>query len=360
MNKLFDENIQKQAKNHYFCLTYLLTKNISFPLASKQPEGYKKNSSKINAKWGEGDYWNWLQFYCYWKVLGGEGKRAIVFLHGFGASSSHWRFNADYFANQGFRVYAVDLIGFGQSEQPGPRKIKKLDNCFWASQLAAFLEEIVYKNGPRDAILIGNSLGGLVALTTQALYPNLVGAVVAAPLPDPALVQLQLNLPNWLKVLKDKLVRIFFNLIPLELLIPIILKTRLIKIALQSAYYSSIKYDSELLKIIIKPAQRRSAAKALRAMCIGMATRKKACTAPFLIKKIETNPIKTPILIAWGRKDNFVPLSIGKKLANQYPWIKLFIFENSGHCPHDESPSEFNQYVLNWLKSNLGQSIQNK
>ena len=41
-----------------------------------------------------------------------------------------------------------------------------------------------------------------------------------------------------------------------------------------------------------------------------------------------------------------------KKLVTQYPWIKLFIIENTGHCPHDESPSEFNQYVLNWLKSN--------
>ena len=209
---------------------------------SQQPKGNQKNSSNINAQWGKANYWKWGKFYCHWKVLGEEGKRAIVFLHGFGASSSHWRFNANYFAKNGFRVYAIDLIGFGESEQPGPSKIKKLDNCFWAFQVAAFLEEIVYKKNSGKAILIGNSLGGLVAITTQALYPNLVKAVVAAPLPDPALAQsIQISLPNWLEKFKNKLIHIFFNLIPLELLIPIILKTKLINIALQSAYFSSIK-----------------------------------------------------------------------------------------------------------------------
>ena len=89
-----------------------------------------------------------------------------------------------------------------------------------------------------------------------------------------------------------------------------------------------------------------------------MSTRKKTCTAPFLIKKIETTQNQPQILIAWGRKDNFVPLSIGKKLINQFPWIKFFIFETTGHCPHDESPSDFNQYVLNWLRTNLRESIQ--
>ena len=325
----------------------------------KKPKGNQKNSSKINTQWGKANYWQWGRFYCHWKVLGEEGNRAVVFLHGFGASSSHWRFNANYFAKNGFRVYAIDLIGFGESEQPGPSKIKKLDNCFWAFQVAAFLEEIVYKKKSGEAILIGNSLGGLVAITTQALYPNLVGAVVAAPLPDPALAQLiQIPLPNWLKELKDKLIHILFNLIPLELLIPIILKTRLINIALQSAYYSSIKCDSDLLEIVVKPALRNSAPRALRAMCIGMSTRKKTCTAPFLINKIQTSQKQPRVLIAWGRKDNFVPLSIGKKLVKQYPWIKLFIFEETGHCPHDESPSEFNQYVLNWLRTNLRESIQ--
>ena len=329
-------------------------------MKSEQPKGYQNNSSKINTQWGQGNYWNWDKFYCHWKVLGEEGKRPIVFLHGFGASSCHWRFNANYFAQNGFRVYAIDIIGFGKSEQPGANKIKKLDNCFWAIQLASFLKEIVYKNSSREAVLIGNSLGGLVALTTQVLYPNLVGEVIAAPLADPALVQSQIPLPNWLNQLKEKLIRIIFNLLPLELLIPIILRTKLINSALQAAYFCSVTHDPELLEIVTKPAQRTSAARALRAMCIGMATRKKAHTAPFLINKIQNHLNKKPILLAWGQKDRFVPISIGKKLVNQYPWIKLHIFENTGHCPHDESPSEFNQYVLNWLKSNLGESIQRK
>ena len=60
-----------------------------------------------------------------------------------------------------------------------------MDNRLWALQVCAFLDQVV--QGP--AVVIGNSLGGLTALTAAVLAPNRVRAVVAAPLPDPALIQ---------------------------------------------------------------------------------------------------------------------------------------------------------------------------
>ncbi|MFS6828280.1 alpha/beta fold hydrolase [Cyanobium sp. ATX-6F1] len=80
----------------------------------------------------------------------------------------------------GWCVYAIDLIGFGASDQPGLR----LDNRLWARQCAAFLAQVV----GRPAVLVGNSLGGLVAVTTAVLAPVWVRAVAVAPLPDPTLL----------------------------------------------------------------------------------------------------------------------------------------------------------------------------
>ena len=65
------------------------------------------------------NYWNWNGFKIFWRVKGKENKHPIILLHGFGASSKHWRNNTYYFAKKGYSVYSLDLIGFGNSAQPG-------------------------------------------------------------------------------------------------------------------------------------------------------------------------------------------------------------------------------------------------
>ena len=116
----------------------------------------QKNNNFIETKgseWGESHVWNWNGLYCHWRSLGDKSNRPIVFIHGFGASSSHWRNNAKYFSSKNFCVYAIDLIGFGESEQPSRKKLTTLDNYFWASQLTAFLEEFVVTDIYPKAIL---------------------------------------------------------------------------------------------------------------------------------------------------------------------------------------------------------------
>ena len=99
--------------------------------------------------WGESKNWFYENFQVHYRVAGEESKPPIVLIHGFGASSDHWRNNAEIFASEGFRVFGIDLIGFGKSEQNLQSKIKYLENQFWANQLSSFLDEIVdiEKNG---------------------------------------------------------------------------------------------------------------------------------------------------------------------------------------------------------------------
>ncbi len=307
---------------------------------------------KDGGQWGKSNDWIWNGVRCHWRVLGSNQDKPILFLHGFGASSAHWRHNAAAIASAGFCVYGLDLIGFGESEQPSRRRFPKLDNQIWADQVSAFLEEVVKTKTFGKAILIGNSLGGLTAITALSFRPDLVCGVVAAPLPDPAFLQKKINTcPIWLEELSNNLVKVFFILLPLELLIPLISRTVIIKIALQQAYYNSIKSDKELHRIVSKPARKRTAARTLRAMCIGMATRKKSITAPSLLDKLSNwkNPAK--ILLIWGKNDNLVPFKISNQIIKHHPWINLIVLDQTGHCPHDEAPTQFNQYVLSWLNS---------
>ena len=72
------------------------------------------------------NYWIWNGFKICWSVTGEENEIPIIFLHGFGASRKHWRNNLEYFAKKNFASYSLDLIGFGDSDQPGIRQIGKL------------------------------------------------------------------------------------------------------------------------------------------------------------------------------------------------------------------------------------------
>ncbi len=328
---------------------------FSLDLAAHKIDNNLFNES--GADWGESHYWIWQGLRSHWRVLGGLGLKPLVLIHGFGASSAHWRNNAAYFVNAGFRVYGLDLIGFGESDQPGPSSRRNIDNLFWANQLAAFLEEVVNTRRYGRAVILGNSLGSLVALTTVVSRPELVAALVAAPLPDPALMQAK-GMPEirWMHQARSLFVKIFFHLLPLELIVPLIARSRLIKAGLQLSYHRFIGLDKELLQIVCRPALRSTAARSLRAMCIGMSLRPKSITAPLLLEQLAKIDDRLPMLLLWGRQDNLVPLMIGERIAEKNSWLSFSVIENTGHCPHDECPDEFNKFVLTWLDFNLGGS----
>ena len=302
--------------------------------------------------WGESKYWSYKDLRVHFRVTGEESNPPIVLIHGFGASSDHWRNNAEIFASEGFRVFGIDLIGFGKSEQNLQSKIKHLENQFWANQLASFLDEIVdiQKNG--KVILIGNSLGALTAITTLSNRPELIKTIIAAPLPEPVFVNpIKFSFPNWLLKVKSFLIKIVFHLFPLKTLVNLISRTKLITFALQSAYFRSISNDTPLKRIVTVPAKRVNASKALRAMCIGMSNRPNSAKGPSIIEKIQNLPNRPPILLIWGKQDKLIPIFLAKKLIKLHPWLKLTVVNEAGHCLHDELPKHFNQIVMKWLKN---------
>jgi pimeloyl-ACP methyl ester carboxylesterase len=100
----------------------------------------------------------------------GSGKTAVIFIHGGFADRSFWSNQMKPFAKK-YRVIAVDLAGHGES---GKNRTKW--NLFtFAQDVRAVME----KEKIQRAVLVGNSLGGPVALETARLVPNKVVAIVA-------------------------------------------------------------------------------------------------------------------------------------------------------------------------------------
>lgn len=103
-------------------------------------------------------------------------RPAVVFIHGAQHDHSVWALQTRYFAHHGFGVLAVDLPGHGRSDGPARRDIGAL-----ADWLAGLLDAA----GASKAILVGHSMGSLVALDGAARHPERVAglALVATAAP---------------------------------------------------------------------------------------------------------------------------------------------------------------------------------
>ncbi len=296
------------------------------------------------------NYWIWNGFKIAWFVENEKNNIPLLFLHGFGANSDHWKKNIKSFAKGGYAVYSVDLLGFGRSDQPGIKEIGKLDNGIWCDQITDFITDIIRPINSNKLVIVGNSLGGLVALTCAVSIPEEISGIIASPLPDP--IGLKFNNSenkSKFKSLKYKIIRLFVSFLPIELILFVINRFKLIYYFLNFAYEKKEFIDNDLFNLISIPSKRPSAARALRAMCLGMATRSNKLKSSFLLKTI-SKVKKVPFLLIWGEKDNFIPLNYGKRIAKLFPWVKLKVILNSGHCVHDEDPQLFNKISKEWIE----------
>lgn len=302
------------------------------------------NPSWGDVDWGSHHEWQWKGQKCHWRQLGHPNHPPLVLIHGFATGCGHWRRNATAFAEAGWHVYGLDLLGFGASSQPG---FLPLDNRLWACQVDAFLQEVVRS----PAVLLGHSLGGLVALTCSVFFPGFVRGVIASPLPDPTLLMASpqdgsrpWRRAPWRRHSKRWLVRILCQMLPLEVLVPLLAHSPLLNLAIQAAYWHPILGDVPLQRVIARPARRAGAVRALRSMSRAMALRPIRATAPRLLERLAH-----PMLLIWGQDDLLVPLEVGWQCQRFRRDLAVTVIPEAGHCPHDEKPGLFNEAVIAWL-----------
>jgi pimeloyl-ACP methyl ester carboxylesterase len=90
-------------------------------------------------------------------------QRTVVFVHGAGLDHSWWGLQSRYFGYHGFNVLAVDLPGHGRSDGPPLATIEAMSDWVLALLNASRIEK---------SVLVGHSMGSLVALEFAARYPE--------------------------------------------------------------------------------------------------------------------------------------------------------------------------------------------
>ncbi|MDB9311697.1 alpha/beta fold hydrolase [Spirulina sp. CS-785/01] len=280
--------------------------------------------------------WQWRGFrICYQQQ--GETGVPVVLIHGFGASWGHWRKNIPALGEK-TRCYALDLIGFGASEKPQPRE--KIDYTFetWAQLVADFCREVV----GGQAILVGNSIGCIVAMQTAVSHSDWVLGVVTLNFSLRLLHNRkrkslpwhqQVGTPILQKLLKQPWFgRSFFKMMA---------RPPMVRNALKQAYTRSEAVTNELVDMLMKPASDVGAADVFVAFTT-------YSDGPLPEDLIPLLPCR--LLILWGADDPWEPLELAQQFAHS-PTVDRFIpLEGLGHCPQDEAPEVVNPILLEWIE----------
>jgi pimeloyl-ACP methyl ester carboxylesterase len=115
-----------------------------------------------------------------WKVADVSEKNRlgnIICIHGFGGNADQFRKNIPHLAENGYRSFSIDLLGYGYSDKPNPRsyEVNSLYNFEnWAEQITEFVKDVVKE----PTYLICNSVGGLVGLQASLKEPKLIKGIV--------------------------------------------------------------------------------------------------------------------------------------------------------------------------------------
>ncbi len=268
-----------------------------------------------------------------------QGRPALVLIHGFGASTDHWRHNIRHLAQQ-HEVHAFDLLGFGRSAKPTDLA---LDTTFWRDQLLAYIKERMR----RPAVLVGNSLGGYVALRAAAAQPDsTAGLALLNPMGRFREQQGRMSKQKGFSWAASGLMAIGLvflkNPIFQRLLFEYLRRPATIRRLLRKVYVDHTNVDEALVDSIRRPALDPGAF-AVFSNILNM--------PPHRPVDEWFSRLRAPLLLCWGRHDPWInPIPRLALFRQAAPEAKEEIMD-AGHCPHDEQPEHFNSILLQWLDS---------
>jgi pimeloyl-ACP methyl ester carboxylesterase len=262
----------------------------------------------------------------------------IVLVHGLGGSHLNWCLLAERLTPHG-RVLAVDLAGFGLTNPEG-RQTTVAANT---ELLHRFLSEVA----GTPVVLIGNSMGGMIAITQAARHPDTVSELV---LVDPAL-------PPAMGSRLDPLVTAMFASYAVPGLGEWFLRrsrSRATARAQVQRIYEVCCHDPgrippELTEASVGLFERRAGVPGLDAAFLS-AARSVLLTAgrrgPYFALM---GAVRAPVLLLHGESDRLVSVRTARAAAARNPSWRLVTLPNVGHVPQLEVPDLVAAHVAGWL-----------
>lgn len=290
----------------------------------------------------------------YLELLGPEGGRPVVLIHGFGASLHSWRKVAPELAAAGFRVVALDLPGFGYSERPTEAA------AYTPEAQAALIAEVLDRlaaeggigrepalepgveaaGGPQAGAgavdVVGHSFGGGVALALAATRPERVRSLVLT----------DSTLPTYSRARRADLP--FYRPLVYLAIRTVGLRRAFVRAALERSFHDDSLVTRELVDAYRSRLLLRGPAGAYRSL-----------TAPIPRSRlaVELSEIRRPALVVWGEEDALIPARAGRRAAERLPEARFATLPACGHIPMEECPEAWLAAVLAFLGDRAGGDV---
>jgi len=243
---------------------------------------------------------------------------AVVFIHGSGPGANA---HSNFFANigpisaAGYRCILPDMIGFGYSSKPTGVDYT-LD--LFTPALREFLDRI----DVRDAVLVGNSLGGAIAMRLAIDDP-------------PRVAKLVMTGPGGIETRE-----VYFNMPGIQKMV--------------SGFVGS-GFDREGLKRLLSLLSydpRHVTDELVEQRFNVLQTQPKDVLARMSITDLtpELDRIRCPLLGFWGIEDQFCPASGYEKILRAVPESRFIMYARTGHWAMIEQADDFNRNVIHFLE----------
>lgn len=256
----------------------------------------------------------------------------ILLIHGFGSSLQQWSRNIESLSRV-HPVYVLDLLGFGSSEKAATTY--NVDS--WARQIHQFWRQFLQ----RPMIIVGHSLGALVAATVATSYPEAIQKVVLMTLP--ATRQEIVSSPLARQIL-GRIEQVAILPPTVRAIFAIARQPSLIRRVLKQIYTNSDQVTDELVEQFVAPTRDRGAAQTLCRLTQSATDTDYSQSRTTLLTKLSQ-----PTLMLWGERDRIVPFQQGVELHRQFPHLTWHPVPNAGHCLYDERADYVNQTMLSWM-----------
>ena len=273
---------------------------------------------------------------------GSDDAPTVVLVHGLGGSHLNWDLFAPLIRDRA-RVLALDLPGIGRSE-PGGRRTTVHDNV---EVLDRFLTEVA----GTPAVLVGNSMGGMISILQAAASPRSVNGLVlldaAVPGPRRAL---------------DPLVAVTFALYA----IPMVGERFL---ALRRKRSTPLRQVRDMLQLCgvdpdalpagtvdrsVDLIQRREDVPAMdRAFLSAARSLLRVLVDPRRYRAAMAS-ISVPVLMVQGDEDRLVPVAAARDIARRHPGWRYLELPGVGHVPQLQVPEKVAGEFLAWLDETAG------
>ena len=285
-----------------------------------------------------GAYWQWRGESIYYLKAGEAhpNRPPLLLIHGFGASTDHWRKNIAQL-QQNFQVWAIDLLGFGRSAKPAWEYSGQL----WRDQLHDFIEEVI----GQPVVLAGNSLGGYAALCVAAQRSQSATGLILLNSAGP-FTQSSETKPNRFKQSLAKVGQwILSQPWASYWLFQRMRRPQKIRRTLEQVYLDKSAVTDQLVEDIYRPSCDPGALQVFRSVFKTPQGEK----VDVLLQQLSC-----PLLMLWGEGDPWIKAKErGSQFRQYYPSLREHYLK-AGHCPHDEVPDQVNTLIQNWvLEKNL-------